>query len=389
MVESSKRLRRFVSAEVPAWLAASLSAVAVLVALARSFSRSVHPYALSQYQYTYEHGFLIRGLPGELAALACGRSSDCLVSLVEVVGTLSLLAFALVLWFVVQAQSRRAPAANLTLAAFASGPLLVQLGAARGYHDALTLALGLGAYHAFVRRRFVTSVLLFGVGLLVHELVAVYILPLFALHLALSARERPLFRKQLGVVLVLSAAALAVVKLGHASPRQQREIASRLAESEHLSRGWRQYRVAGLAAAKTQATALNGARFHEIVRAPNLRYAVPLALALLLIASLLAFNRALLWFPLYAAALLAPLAILLVAWDVERLLSLAGLTALFVCLAALEQTSVRRAPLYALAATFSLAVLSYRTHYNVKGRYAYDGTLFGHERRRSERHRPR
>jgi hypothetical protein len=384
MVELSRRVRRFVTTEVPPWLAATISAAAILVSLARSFSRQVHPYALSQYQYTYEHGFLIRGLPGELARVACGRSSDCLVSLVEVVGTVSVLAFALVLWLVVQAQSRSAPAANLTLTAVASGPLLVQIAAARGYHDALTLALGLVAYHAFVRRRFVTSVLVFGLALLVHELVAVYILPLFALRLALSLRERPLFVRQLAVVLLLGVAALGVVKLGHASGRQQREIASRLAGTQELARGWRQYRPAGVAAAKLEPGAVNAGRLRELTRPPNPRYLAPLALALVLVLLLLALNRALLWFPLYAAALVAPVAILLVAWDVERLLSLAGLSALFVCLVALERTAVRRAPVYVLAATLTLCAVGVGTHYNVRGRYAYSGTLFG-----PERHRPR
>lgn len=382
MVELSRRVRRFVTTEVPPWLAATISAAAILVSLARSFSRQVHPYALSQYQYTYEHGFLIRGLPGELARLACGRSSDCLVSLVEVVGTVSVLAFALVLWLVVQAQSRCAPAANLMLTAVASGPLLVQIAAARGYHDALTLTLGLVAYHAFVRRRFVTSVLVFGLALLVHELVAVYILPLFALRLALSLRERPLLLRQLAVVLLLGVAALGVVKLGHASRRQQREIASRLADTQELGRGWRQYRPAGIAAAKLEPGAVNAARLRELTRPPNPRYVAPLALALVLVLLLLARHRALLWFPLYAAALVAPVAILLVAWDVERLLSLAGLTALFVCLLALERTAVRRAPVYVLAATLTLCAVGIETHYNVRGRYAYSGTLFGPERQR-------
>jgi len=223
----------------------------------------------------------------------------------------------------------------------------------------------------------------------VHELVAVYILPLFALRLALSFDERPLFVRQLAVILVLGVAVVAVVKLGHASPKQQREIATRLAESEHLSRGWRQYRASGIAAARTQPGDLNPARFRELARPPNPRYVAPLALGLALVLLLFAVHRALLWFPLYAAALAAPLAILLVAWDIERLLSLAGLTALFVCLAALERTGVRRAPLYALAATLVLTLVSVQTHYNVRGRYAYDGTLFGPERQRRERHRPR
>ena len=384
MVDFRKRARRFVTTDAPPWLCALISAAVMLISLGRGFAREVHPYALSQYQYTYAHGFLIRGLPGELARHACGGSSACLLSLVEVVGTCSVLAFVLTLWLVVQAQSRWAPAANLTLAAFAAGPLLVQIGAGRGYHDALTLALGLAAYHAFVRRRFVTSVLLFGLGLLVHELVAVYILPLFALRLLFSVRERPLFLRQLGVVLVLTAGAVAVVKLGHASPAQRRDIETRLAASGQLARHWRQYRSAGIAAAKATTDRSNGARPSQLTRPAVRRYFAPLTLALLLIAALLLAQRSLLLFPLYAALLLAPLAVLLVAWDIERLLSLAGLTALCVCLAVEERGAVRRAPLYALVATLALATLGLKTHYNVSGRYAYSGTLFG-----PERHRPR
>lgn len=353
----------------------------MLISLARGFARTVHPYALSQYQYTYEHGFLIRGLPGELARHACGSSSDCLLSLVEKVGTCSVIAFALAVWLVVQLQSRWSPAANLTLAAFASGPLCVQIGAGRGYHDALTLALGVASYHAFVRRRFVTSVVLFGVALLVHELVAIYILPLFALRLALSVKERGLLLRA-AVVVVLAAGSVAVVKLGHANREQQRDIEHRLgATAGSLGRGWRQYRSAGMAAAKTDPERGNGVQQSALRRTPFGRYVAPLVFGLVLVFALLAAQRALLLFPLYAALLLAPAAVLFVAWDVERLLSLAGLTALFVCLTAEERTGVRRAPIYALVATLGLVTLGLKTHYNVASRYAYEGTLFGPARR--------
>jgi hypothetical protein len=382
LAEFLRHVRRVATLGVPPWLAAACSGVVVVVALLRGFSREVHPYALSQYQYTYEHGFLIRGLPGELARHACGRSFDCLARFVDVVGTCSVIAFALVLWLGVQLRTRMAPAANLTLAALGSGPLLVEIGATRGYHDALTLALGLGAYFAFAKRRFVACVLLFGLGLLVHELVAVYALPLFALPLLASWKERALVLRQVTVVLVLAGTAVAVVKLGHANHAQQRQIASRLAESESLGRRWRQYRSAGIAAARTPPGTLNPARLGQLGRPVIGRYLAPLVGALLLVLILLVARRQALWFPLYATVLVAPLSVLLVAWDVERLLSLAGVTALFVCLAVEERCEIRRAPLYALVGTLLVAALGLRTHYNVAGRYAYNGTLLGPERHR-------
>jgi hypothetical protein len=382
LVDDKKRLVRVARSPIPAWLAAAFSAVVLLSALGRGFSREVHPYALSQYQYTYERGFLIRGLPGELAFLACGRSLDCLVPLVGIVGTCSVLAFTLVLWLVVQARTRFGVAANLTLAALGSGPLLVQIGAGRGYHDALTLALGIAAYYAYLTRRFVASALLFGVALLVHELVAVYVLPLFALPLLASPRERRVTLQRLAVALVLAASAVAVVKFGHATPAQRRDIAGRLAESRSLGGHWRAYRKAGIAAAKTEPGTLSPTRYEQLRRPLVVRYLAPLAGALALVLALLIVRREALWFPLYAAVLLAPLAVLLVAWDVERLLSLAGTTALFVCVAVLERTGVRRAPFYLLPLVLAVAVLGLTTHYNVTGRYAYGGTLFGPERHR-------
>lgn len=375
---------RALSLEVPLWLARIFSALVLLLALGRGYSRQVHPYALGQYQYTYARGFLIRALPGELARLTCGDSIECLSRFVEVTGTVAVFAFTLVLWLVTQARGGRGAAANLTLGVLGAGPLLVQIGAGRGYHDALTLTLGLLAYYAFLRRRWLTSVLLFGVALLVHELVAVYVLPLFVLPLLTSLKERALLWRQGAVLLALVACSVAVVELGHATPAQQREIASRLAASRELARHWRQYGSAGMAAAKIRPHTPNWARFREFRRPAMARYLAPLAAALALALGLLARRRQALWFPLYAALIVAPLAILLVAWDTDRLTALAGTTALFVCLAVEERTASRNAPRYALVLALALAALGLTTRYDLAGRYAYNGTLFGRER-----HRPR
>jgi hypothetical protein len=260
----------------------------------------------------------------------------------------------------------------------------VQIGAGRGYHDALTLTLGVLAYYAFLRRRWLTSVLLFAGALLIHELVAVYVLPLFVLPIATSLKERALVWRQGAVLLALVACSVAVVELGHATRAQEREIASRLAATQPLARHWKQYRSAGIAAAKIEPGTLNAARFADFRRPGMARYLVPLAGALVLVLGLLVAARQARWFPLYAALIVAPLAILLVAWDTDRLTALAGTTALFVCVAVEERTEFRHAPRYAFVLALGLAALGLTTHYNLAGRYAYNGTLFG-----PERHRPR
>jgi hypothetical protein len=58
------------------------------------------------------------------------------------------------------------------------------------------------------------------------------------------------------------------------------------------------------------------------------------------------------------------------------------MTALLVCLAVEERCELRRAPLYALLATFAIATLGLTTHFKEVTRYAYDGTVFGPERHR-------
>jgi hypothetical protein len=381
LAEYGRRAVRALTLDTPLWLSRIFSALVLLFALGRGYSRRVHPYAFSQYQYTYMRGFLIRALPGEVAQWTCGHSTECLSRFVEVSGTVSVFAFTLVLWLVTQARGGRS-AANLTLGAFGAGPLLVQIGAGRGYHDALTLTLGIGAYYAFLRRRWFATMLLFGVALLVHELVAVYVLPLLVLPILASLKERALLLRQGAVLLVLAACAAAVVELGHASPAQEREVASRLRASTTLGRHWKQYRSAGVAAAKIRPATLSAARFGDFRRPAMARYLVPLAGALLLVLGLLAARRQALWFPPYAVLILAPLAILLVAWDTDRLTALAGTTALFVCLAVEERTELRCAPRYVFVLALALAALGLTTRYNLAGRYAYDGTLFGPERQR-------
>ena len=102
----------------------------------------------------------------------------------------------------------------------------------------------------------------------------------------------------------------------------------------------------------------------------------------MLVLGLLIARGQALWFPVYAALLLAPLTILLVAWDVERLVTLAGTTALMVCLAVEERCRIRQAPLYALAATLALASVGLTARYKEVNRFAYDGMLLGPERHR-------
>lgn len=218
--------------------------------LLKGFARRVHPYALSQYMYTFERGFLVRALPGHAAKLVCDEQFECIGRLVDVLSTLAVVGFAIVLFVVVRARLASS-SGSLLLAVVGSGPLLVSIGATRGYRDALTLTLGLLAYYCYTLGRRWLALLLFGVALLVHEIVAVYVLPLFVLP---ALVRQPLGRRlrHVAVVLGLALATHSVVRAGAADRAQRRLLVSKLERSaRELSQRWRGYRRFGPLAARS------------------------------------------------------------------------------------------------------------------------------------------
>jgi hypothetical protein len=323
--------------------------------LAKGCAREVHPYALSQYTYTYEHGFLIRGLPGELVRLICGDRAGCIEIGAETIGMLALFGVIAVLPFVVKGQTGT-PASLLALALAASGPALVSLGATRGYHDALTLLIGLLAYHFYRRDRLLLAVACFLVALLVHELVAFFVLPLFLLEPSLPRFRTWSWRvaARAAVVAGLGAAALGVVHFGHADREQKRAIHAALKRNapEH-EQGFRGYRGFGATAATTRpAVTTNNAR--DLDQRRYRRYwLTPLLLASAVLA-LSIWKRNFAELPLWLAICAAPHAIYLVSWDVDRMLSLTGLTALFVLVEVLRRHRIERAPLLLVLPVFAV-----------------------------------
>jgi hypothetical protein len=346
VVRWENSVSRFARWQPPQRAFVVLAFLVSVVTLAKGCAREVHPYALSQYTYTYEHGFLIRGLPGELVRMVCAERAGCIETGAEVIGMLALFGVVAVLPFVVKGQSWTR-ASLLALALAASGPALVSLGATRGYHDALTLLIGLLAYHLYRRDRLLLAVACFLVALLVHELVAFFVLPLFLLEPSLF-RFRTWSRRvaaRAAVVAALGAAALGVVHFGQADREQKRAIEAALKRnaSEH-QQGFRAYRAFGVTAAtKLAPVTTNNAR--DLDQRRYRRYwRTPLLLALAVLALSL-WKRSFAELPLWLVICAAPHAIYLVAWDVDRMLSLTGLTALFVLVEVLRHHRIERAPL--------------------------------------------
>ena len=370
--------RRSARWEPPERAFVALLVLVIGVALAKGGAREVHPYALSQYTYTYQHGFLIRGLPGELARWVCGKDAHCLESGAEVIGTLALFGLVAVLLFVVKGQAWTR-ASLLLLALVASGPALVSLGATRGYHDALTLLIGLLAYHFYRRDQLLLASACFCVALLVHELVAIFVLPLFVLEPSLL-RFRQWSRRhtaRVATIAALGVAALGVVHFGHADREQQRAITAALKRNApHHQQGFRGYRAFGATAATKRAPVttknardLEQRRYQRYWLTPLLLGAGVIGLSL--------WKRRFAELPLWLVIGAAPHAIYLVAWDVDRMLSLTGLTALFVVLEILRRCEIRSAPLWVALPVLAVIVWQLAEPYaQLTRRYARGDTWF-------------
>jgi hypothetical protein len=340
---------------------------------AKGFALRPHPYALSQYMYTYERGFLVRGLLGHLSKLACDERFDCVWRFVDVTSTIAIVGFILVLFSAVFARYR-SYTALLLLALVGSGPLLVSVGAARGYHDAMTLGLGVLAFHSYSRGRIALTCVSFGLALLVHEIVAIYLLPLFVMPMLERQPVRRWFRRVL-VVLALSLATYTVVRAGAADHTQSRFLAAKLSRSApELSEGWSGYEYYGAFASRKESTRLRPERLENLLHPWNRPYLTPLAALFVLAASVLL--RRLRWeSPVYLALMVAPLGVYLVAWDYDRLGSLSGLTAVFVCAEVFRRFARPGAAVWiALPALYLVFVQLGDSYEGLTGHYAREWT---------------
>jgi hypothetical protein len=147
------------------------------------------------------------------------------------------------------------------------------------------------------------------------------------------------------VIAALGTAALGVVHFGKADREQKRAIQEALKRNapEH-QQGFRAYRAFGATAATTRAPVttnnardLDQRRYRRYWLTPFLLASAVLALSI--------WKRSFAELPLWLAICAAPHAIYLVAWDVDRMLSLTGLTGLFVLVEVLRRYRIERAPL--------------------------------------------
>ncbi len=210
-----------------------------IFSLVKGLAIAPHPYALSQHLYSYENGFLIRGLLGQIYSFFFDNNWYLIKQAVNISSLVTCFTVTGYVIYLVHYRfySQCTPYFFLLVA---SGPLFVTIGATRGYFDSYILLLGLLSYFSYKDQRMVQSIALFSVALLIHEMVAIFILPLFVLDLMGKQKKEVLIRG--GVILVLVFGTIMVTTFGIATEKQADAIQQKAVDAaESLSEGWRPF----------------------------------------------------------------------------------------------------------------------------------------------------
>ncbi|MCB1738606.1 MAG: hypothetical protein KDI42_10800 [Gammaproteobacteria bacterium] len=326
------------------WLIAAL----LIWNFLRGFALHPDPYALGQYFYTYEGGFLIRGLMGSVVTALAGPEPMAMHGLILVLSVIEYLGLiAVLLWVFKQLRNAPEPARttdNLLFLILLSGPFLVGIGATRGFHDALILSLGLLAWLAWTRARPLLAWVLMALATLIHEQIVFFILPAMGWWLWIHPQRRGL---AIPGTAGLSLAAMAVltipvVHFGKASPEQLEIIQHKIeiALRTPYLEVWGNPQYIGIAAANDVIENLSLHNYARLRYPGHLLMLGPALAFWLLAAGPLIANRRWADMAMLSLAMLLPHSLYLFAEDVHRYLPYSGLTAFLIAL-----HSLRRFPL--------------------------------------------
>lgn len=321
-----------------------LVAVLLIWNFLRGFALHPDPYALGQYFYTYEGGFLIRGLMGSLVTTVAGPEPMAMHRVILILSVIEYLGLiAVLLWVFGKLRHPDGPARatdNILLLILLSGPFLVGIGATRGFHDSLILSLGLLAWLAWVRERPLIALILMALATLIHEQVVFFILPAMGWWLWIHPQHRG---RRLPLTPSLSLAGMCVITLlvvhfGKASPAQLDLIHHKVAvalETPYLE-VWANPQFIEIAAANDVPRNVSLHNYARL-RFPGHLIMLSPALAFWLLAARPAFaQRRWAGIGVMTFAMLLPHSLYLFAEDVHRYIPYAGLTAFLIALHSLS-----------------------------------------------------
>lgn len=345
-------------------IAHGLIAVLLVWAFLRGYALAPEPYGLGQFFYTYEAGFLIRGLLGSLVTALAGPEPMAMYALIQPLTAGLYFTFVAALLYAWRRLREPVPSAaagldDLLFLAVLSGPLMIGIGATRGFLDTPSLLVGLLAYLALRDTRRGLSLLLMAAALLIHEQVAFSILPAMGWLVwnRLIPRRNGHAIRDIATLLAMCLMVVLVTHTGQGDAAQLALLTEKVRtalQTPYFDR-WSDPYLTVFAAQNDTArniTLVNFERFylrsHQVMLIPTLVFT---GLGLMRLAA----ARRWVALPVLLIANLMPFAIILFAMDVHRYLFHAQLTS-YLLLAETLRTTAHAPPLRLLIAPLLLGL---------------------------------
>ncbi len=356
---------------MPLWLLLTI----ITWAFIRGFALHPEPYGLSQYLYTYEEGFLIRGLVGSLFNFLVGPSPIAIKELAVWTSLPIYIGFIVVLIIsfhkLTSMRERESKTDKLLFLVLISGPLLVGISATRGYHDTLILTLGLISYLSLRAEKPIQSLLWMSLALLIHEQVVFFILPFMGLHLWLQrhSHDQYIYRLETLVLILLAALTVIVIWQGQADARQALLLVEKieLALETDFFETWSDPYLTLFPAHNDVLHSLSLDNLPLILQANHLAMLATSVIFWLLGMQILIGQKKWADSLMFSFACLLPHTIYLVAWDVYRYLGYASMTSFFLLMEVRRHNPHKKALSPAIIMALSvfiaaqLSITTYRT----------------------------
>ena len=164
--------------------AITLGLLAVYAWTASRSLRSPNPYSIGHWLQSYEHGFIKRGLLGNLVRpMLSGKGPGQVGNTIEVASfvVFALFSLAMIASAVMVVRRDRQPVAPLAALVLLGSPFIVFSAHLVGYFDLLVATFGIFSVYLVARSRWLAAGLCSGVAILVHEMYAVAAMPMVAL----------------------------------------------------------------------------------------------------------------------------------------------------------------------------------------------------------------
>lgn len=365
-----------------------ISLAIIIIQVLKGTALYEHAYARSQYLWSYEFGFIKRGLIG---TLVLWLNEESLYRILGIINFFSYLSYFLFLYILFQCIQQKAKTILQKIMAllFLASPLIIAIGSLLGYFDALILTILIYAYKKFNDKKIpvVPFIFLIALSLAVHELALFFVV----IPLLFVVWENPHTDKKKKYMLIGSSILLCILYLLSAYGVNEifnHQFEGRIEKYKHvLSTKTGENFFTFFAGYALTHSFLND---FKIFRLGMLVPLLPIYGFFILISNWFVLRNLLpgkKYFEslLYLAACYGPMMIIVVGWDVDRFVCLSICTSYIAFLVVLDSHpyfSTKKPGKFHLLFMGILVAIALVTYYPISENYAEGETLISRNRQR-------